>query len=401
MEEMAQAPIPNTAITVSSTPTKRQKTTDRSQPDHQPLLPGLPDHIAQLILSLVHRPTTLYSVCRLWRRLLYSPSFPPFLSLYALVLPDQSQSQSHHSLEIYTLDPISSSDNWQALPPPPDPPLRPVLRHPSFLSRNLPIQSVSVSGNLVLLAATTDNLVPALPRPLVFNPVSRSWGFGPPIGTPRRWCAAGTAHGAVFVASGIGSHYTPDVARSVEKWDLGRNNSVRPEVTNRKKLEMGETGTNEGREVQSRSNRRCRLERQALYGKRKRRFGQTRRSLRRGGRRLVRDARRDESGWRGPAAAMDEETLYAVDETKGVLRKYDAGADGWEEILTEERLVGAEQMAAGGGRVCVVRGVEGGGGIVVVVDVVASPARVCGVLDVPVGFQAVAVHVLPRMSRPD
>lgn len=107
------------------------------------------------------------------------------------------------------------------------------------------------------------------------------------------------------------------------------------------------------------------------------------------------------SGWRGPAAAMDEETLYAVDETKGVLRKYDAGADGWEEILTEERLVGAEQMAAGGGRVCVVRGVEGGGGIVVVVDVVASPARVCGVLDVPVGFQAVAVHVLPRMSRPD
>lgn len=102
------------------------------------------------------------------------------------------------------------------------------------------------------------------------------------------------------------------------------------------------------------------------------------------------------SGWRGPAAAMDEETLYAVDETKGVLRKYDAGADGWEEILAEERLVGAEQMAAGGGRVCVVCG----GGIVVV-DVVASPARVCGVLDVPVGFQAVAVHVLPRMSRPD
>lgn len=103
------------------------------------------------------------------------------------------------------------------------------------------------------------------------------------------------------------------------------------------------------------------------------------------------------SGWRGPAAAMDEETLYAVDEAKGVLRKYDAGSDRWEDLLAEERLVGAEQAAAGGGRVCVVRG---GGGIVVV-DAVAEPARVCGVLEVPVGFEAVAVHVLPRMSRPE
>lgn len=104
------------------------------------------------------------------------------------------------------------------------------------------------------------------------------------------------------------------------------------------------------------------------------------------------------SGWRGPAAAMDEETLYAVDESKGVLREYDAGSDGWEEILWEERLRGAEQMAAAGGRVCVVCG--GGGGILVV-DVVAKPVRLVCEVSVPVGFQAVAVHVLPRMSRPD
>ncbi|XP_058222527.1 F-box/kelch-repeat protein SKIP25-like [Rhododendron vialii] len=395
MEEMAQAPIPSTAITVSSTPTtKRHKTTDRCEPDHQPLLPGLPDHIAQLILSLVHRPATLYSVCRSWRRLLYSPSFLPFLSLYALVLPDQSQ--SHRPLEIYTLDPVSSSDNWQALPPPPHPPLRPVLRHPSFLSRNLPIQSVSVSGNLVLLAATADNLVPALPRPLVFDPVSRSWGFGPPIDTPRRWCAAGTSRSTVFVASGIGSHYAPDVARSVEKWDLGSNNSVRHRSNGRnwkwEKLEPMRDAKF-SREAIDAVGWRGKLCMVNVKGG----------SAKQG---VIYDVAADDwsempdgmiSGWRGPAAAMDEETLYAVDETKGVLRKYDAGADGWEEILAEERLVGAEQMAAGGGRVCVV---ESGGGIVVV-DVVASPARVCGVLDVPVGFQAVAVHVLPRMSRPD
>lgn len=101
-------------------------------------------------------------------------------------------------------------------------------------------------------------------------------------------------------------------------------------------------------------------------------------------------------GWRGPAAAMDEETLYVVDESKGVLRKYDSDNDRWEEVLgAEERLRGAKQMAAAGGRVCVV--CEGGSGIVVV-DVAASPARLW-VVDTPEGLEAVAVHILPRMSH--
>ena len=94
---------------------------------------------------------------------------------------------------------------------------------------------------------------------------------------------------------------------------------------------------------------------------------------------------------------MDEETLYAVDEAKGVLRRYDGGSDLWEEVVAEEMLRGAERMAAAGGRVCVVCG--GGGGIVVV-DVVASPPRLW-VLETPAGFEAVAIHILPRMSRPD
>ena len=102
-------------------------------------------------------------------------------------------------------------------------------------------------------------------------------------------------------------------------------------------------------------------------------------------------------GWKGPAAAMEEEILYADDESRGVLRKYDEERDAWEEVVEDERLRGAEGMAAGGGRVCVV--CRGGGGILVV-DVVASPPRLW-MVDTPAGFEAVAVHILPRMSRPD
>ena len=100
-------------------------------------------------------------------------------------------------------------------------------------------------------------------------------------------------------------------------------------------------------------------------------------------------------GWRGPVAAMDEEVMYVVDEVQGTLRKYNAEKDIWEEVMESERLKGAEQVTAEGGRVCVVSG----GGISVV-DLVAAPARLWAV-GLPAGFESVAVHVLPRMPVTD
>ncbi|KAB1216425.1 F-box/kelch-repeat protein SKIP25 [Morella rubra] len=53
------------------------------------------------------------------------------------------------------------------------------------------------------------------------------------------------------------------------------------------------------------------------------------------------------AGWRGPVATMDEDVMYALDEVKSALRKYDAKRDSWEEIMESERLRGAQQMTAG------------------------------------------------------
>ncbi|GER30268.1 galactose oxidase/kelch repeat superfamily protein, partial [Striga asiatica] len=180
--------------------------------------------IPQICLSLVP-PSVLYSVCRSWRRLIYSQFFPPFLSLYAVAFPSAAAVPPDtfpDPIEFLSFDPISR--RWCLLPPPPsdpDPP-RFLFRHPTFICRDMPVQSVSAAGTLVVLAATDDLFLPALPRPLVFDPLASSWSCGPRIPAPRRWCATGSVGGAVYVAGGMGASYTCGVARSAERWDLGR-----------------------------------------------------------------------------------------------------------------------------------------------------------------------------------
>ncbi|MED6183803.1 hypothetical protein PIB30_041176 [Stylosanthes scabra] len=358
------------------------------------LIPGLPDHIAQICLTTIN-PSILFSVCHSWRRLIYSPSFPPFSSLYAILSPHpppppppplQPHINHHPTIQFFNFDPISS--HWHPLPPPPlHPPLHHLLlRHPSFLSRNLSIQSVSAAGSLVLLAGTTHNLFPALPRPVIFNPRTNSWAFGPNLSTPRRWCAAGACKGAVYVASGIGTHFSVDVARSMEKWDTQKNGS---QWEKRTALKDGRF-SREAIDAVGWKGRLCMVNVKGDAAKEG----------------VVYDVEEDLwkempegmlAGWRGPVAAMGEEVMFVVDEVKGIMRRYVEEEDSWEEVVEDERLKGAEQISAEGGRVCVVCG--GGGGIFVV-DVVARPRRIW-VVELLEGFEAIAVHVLPRMPITD
>ncbi|KAG8382008.1 hypothetical protein BUALT_Bualt05G0031800 [Buddleja alternifolia] len=367
-----------------TTPPKRQKHRHHiTEEHHHSLLPGLPDDIAHLCLSRVP-PSTLYSVCHSWRRLIYSPSFPPFLSLYALCLPTKPQTHLSNPINFFSFDPISC--NWQSLPPPP--PLRFLFRHPSFISRKLPIQTAAVSENLVLLAATDDSFLPALSQPLVFNPTSKKWSHAPPLASARRWCAAGAVEGAVYVASGIGSHYHTDVARSVEKWDLTNTATYRWE-----RMGMLKDGrfSRDAIEAVGWRGKLCMVNVKGVAAKEG----------------VIYDVVTDTwtempegmvAGWRGPAAAMAEESLYVVDECKGLLKMYDHVRDTWVGVAEDERLKGAQQVAAAGGRVCVLKG-DGGG--VTVVDVVAPPLGRVWEVEAPAGFQAVGIHILPRLSNSD
>ncbi|KAI3678803.1 hypothetical protein L6452_38106 [Arctium lappa] len=388
---MANPPTTSRATTLPAV--KRRKLSD----DHHSLLPPLPDHVAHLCLSLIS-PTTMFSVCRSWRRLLYSSTFPPFRSLYTLSLPTAGGGH-HQTLKLSSFDPISSK--WITVDPPPAPPLpslhRLSVRHPSFVSRNLPVQSVSVAGKLVLVAANSGRLVPAFSHPIVFDPLSDSWSSCPPLSAPRRWCAAGASRGTVVVASGIASHYTQTVAHSVEKWVLRKT-----EDFDRKRR------ISDGNWEKMRSLRNAKLCREAIDAvgwRGKLCMVNVKGDYAKEG--FVYDVDSDEwvamaegmlGGWRGPAAAMEEETLYVVDESRGVLKRYDESVDGWSEVMADERLKGAEHIAAGGGRVCVLCEKKDVG--ILVVDVVATPPQIW-VVEIPAGEQILAVHVLPRMCRPE
>ncbi|KAF2300340.1 hypothetical protein GH714_012162 [Hevea brasiliensis] len=242
--------------------------------------------------------------------------------------------------------------------------------------------------------------------PLIFNPVSRTWAFGPPLSTPRRWCAAGSVNGAIYVASGIGSHFSADVARSVEKWYFLHDKKMAAMSSHY--LSTRNKGSSwKWEKVKGLKN--VRFSRDAIDAvgwRGKLCMVNAKGDAAKEG--SVYDTEKDTwedmpegmlAGWKGPVAAMDEKVMYVVDEAKGALKKYEPETDDWEKIMESERLIGAQQIAAGGGRVCVVCGGSNSGGIVVL-DVMSVPVRLW-VVETPPGFEAVAVHILPRMSRPD
>ncbi|KAL5199916.1 hypothetical protein ABZP36_021119 [Zizania latifolia] len=364
----------------------------------QPLLPGLPDHLAQLCLSPLP-PCLLHAVCRPWRRLMYSPSFPPFLSLYALL--DDADATAGVSFAAY--DPVAG--RWDALPPPPMPSPPPMLWHPSFLARRLPLQSVAAAGRLVLVSGSTQSLHPALSRPLVFNPAAPTprWVLGPQIPlAPRRWCAAGAAHGRVFVAGGVGAVYDPAVARSGAAWDPVAPSAAWEPIP---PLRDGRFSRDAAEAVCS-GGKVCMVNLRSRGAKEGAVFD------------LLAGRWEDMppgmlAGWKGPAAASppdNGETIYVVDEERGALTAYDWGPDRWRTVAESERLKGAAGMAVGGGKACVV---AGGGANVVIVDVTppkaaarresspAPPPPRMWEVAAPAGKRVVALHVLPRMTRPE
>ncbi|CAM8988473.1 unnamed protein product [Rhodiola kirilowii] len=390
---MATSPLPDPDA-VAGTSIKRRRLTQHQvnfNVQEEVLIPGLPDHIAQICLSSVH-PSVLYSVSRSWRSLISSPSFQPYLSLYALLSPAESngdvkrlsmEDTGKKSVEFFSFDPIMCK--WTQLPPRPRA-IRFTVQHRSFLSLNLPIQSVSVAGKLVVVAATDPVMLPALDSPLIFDPAQRSWTYGPEMAHPRRWCAAGSANESVYVASGVGSQFKTSVARSVERWRFGGESE-------RKRKRRWE---------KMRTMKDARLSREAVEAvgcRGKLYMVNVKGNAAKEG--FVYNTVRDEweemkvgmlGGWRGPAAAMDEEEIFMVDERRGVLMRYEWERDAWSEVVESDKLKGAEQMAAAGGRVCVV----GGGGGIVVVNVVCGTPSVW-VVETPSGLRANTVHVLPRM----
>ncbi|KAA3476265.1 F-box/kelch-repeat protein SKIP25-like [Gossypium australe] len=242
----------------------------------------------------------------------------------------------------------------------------------------------SPSMSFLLLCTVPLPQTLSLEDPLVFHPESNSWFYGPPISTPRRWCVTGSARGVVYMASGVGSHYQGDIARSMERWDLNKKRESWG-WENKAPLKDGRFSREEVEAVGYRG-KLCMVN---VKGN----------AVKEG---AVYDVELDKweempqgmvAGWNGPAATMDEDVIYVIDEVKGRLSKYDGEKDCWEKVIELEQLKRAEQITAGRGKICAI---SAKGERIIVVDVRDKPARFWEVAPPP-GMEVVAVHVLPRM----
>lgn len=161
------------------------------------------------------------------------------------------------------------------------------------------------------------------------------------------------------MASGIGSQFNTDVSKSVEKWDLQSEKVGISTIANK-------TITWKWEKVKElKDGRFCRDAIDAVGWRGKLCMVNMKGDAPKEG--LVYDTEKDAwenmpegmlAGWRGPVASMEEETMFVVDEARGVLRKYDPEEDYWEHMMESERLVGAQKIAAGGGRVVLFAAVE-------------------------------------------
>ncbi|PQP92034.1 F-box/kelch-repeat protein SKIP25 [Prunus yedoensis var. nudiflora] len=323
----------------------------------------------------------------------FLPSF--FLSLrHSLSTTTSSpppQPQFPHSVlltrpHIKHMDISPSSSVLPSSPTPPLPPILPLPKttDPMVVRLRTPCPRCCHYPP-VHTSDASSSCVPTTVQPVVLRP---------PLPEPRRWCGVGTVGGKVYVASGIGTTYRGDVARSMEEWDTKRN----------------EASSSWVKKACLKDGKFSREDVEAIGYRGKLWMVNSKGNAVKEG--VVYDVQKDTwqdmpqgmlGGWNGPAAATinddghDDDVMYVVDERKGVLNKYVDENDCWEMVMESFVLREAEQVCAGRGRVCVVCA---NGRKIVVVDVVATPPRIW-VVEPPPMLEVVAVHILPRMCRPD
>uniref|UniRef100_A0A6N2KKY8 Uncharacterized protein n=1 Tax=Salix viminalis TaxID=40686 RepID=A0A6N2KKY8_SALVM len=341
MAASIQTSTTDTAATTKHPSKRRKLTTDQHQNhQEQPLIPGLPDHVASNLPLPCPPLYTLHCLPPM-----ASPNLLPFFPSFSI------------SLRSFIINKPSA--------PSPNPP--PLLHLPS----------------------------PPYPIHLCFW---RLEPWPPTQHTSPLVCCRAQHTTPVYVASGIGSQFNTGVARSAEKWDLESKNVGISTVSNK-------TITWKWKRVKElKDGRFCRDAIDAVGWRGKLCMVNVKGDAPKEG--ISYDTKKDAwenmpegmlAGWRGPVASMDEETMFVVDEAKGVLRKYDPEKDYWEHMMESERLVGAQKIAAGGGRVCAICGCSTE---IVVLDVAALPVKLW-VVKTPPGLEALAIHILPRMTRPD
>lgn len=161
----------------------------------EPLIPGLPDDIAELCLLHIPYPyqTLVRSVSSSWNSAITNPSFRLSKTTLSLSLPNLFVLAFHKStfrIQWQSFDPRSR--RWFVLPPMPCPK---DVSPPGFACASLPLQ-----GKLFVLGGST--VSSSLQTTISYRASTNQWSLASPMLNPRSFFAAGEINGKIFAAGG-------------------------------------------------------------------------------------------------------------------------------------------------------------------------------------------------------
>lgn len=187
-----------------------------NSPPPKPLIPGLPDDIAEL--CLLHLPYPYQALARSvsssWNRVLQDPTFLLSKTSLSLSLPYLFVFAFHKStsrIQWQALDPRSG--RWFVLPPMPCPKS---ACPPAFACASMPRQ-----GKLFVLGGMRTDTESPMRTAVVYHASTNQWSPLSPMRTPRAFFAAGVVGeggGSIVVAGGSGPDLSSSTA-AVERYD--------------------------------------------------------------------------------------------------------------------------------------------------------------------------------------
>ena len=180
---------------------------------HEPLIPGLPNDVAELCILHVPYPyqALVRSVSASWNKAIIDPGF---------LLSKKSLSLSLPFIFVFAFNKSTARIQWQALDPrsgrwfvlPPMPLQNDAVSPPAFSCASLPRH-----GKLVVLGGMRSDTGWPMQSTMVYHTLTNQWSEAAPMLTPRSFVEAGEIDGEIVAVGGSGAAGQDITA--VEKYD--------------------------------------------------------------------------------------------------------------------------------------------------------------------------------------
>ncbi|XP_021903207.1 F-box protein AFR [Carica papaya] len=198
---------------LKSSTVQEAETYEETNENSQPLIPGLPDEIAELCLLHLPYPyqALVRSVSSSWNRAVTHPAF---------LLCKKSLSLSLPYLFVFAFKKSTARIQWQALDPRsgrwfvlPRMPCPKAVCPQAFACASMPRE-----GKLFVLGGMRADTGTSMPTTIIYRTSTNQWSVASPMLTPRSYFAAGNVNGKIMAVGGSGTSIS-DSIKAVECYD--------------------------------------------------------------------------------------------------------------------------------------------------------------------------------------